>query len=97
MFQKEYVDAFKNADRVVIANIFRPEAIPPEERLDVTAIANQLARSDVDAHFIPGTERILEFVLREIAANDVVLVMSNGSFDDLPHRLLEGIRKGKAG
>lgn len=92
VFHKEFIDAFAAADRTVIADIHNPEKIPPEERLDVAGLADDLMRSGVDAHYISHTDNIVEFVLRSVDSGDVILVMSNGIFDNLPQKLLQGIR-----
>ena len=93
IFQQEFIEALSNADRVLIGEIFHSERIPERERLDVRTIADTLMRRGVDAHAIPRTELLLEFLLRNINANDVILIMSNGVFDNLPQRLLEGLER----
>ena len=93
IFQKEFVEALAHADRVVIGEIFRSEKIPEAERLGVQAMADTLMLRGIDAHYIPKTELLLEFLLRNIKSNDVVLMMSNGVFENLPQRLLEGLKR----
>jgi UDP-N-acetylmuramate: L-alanyl-gamma-D-glutamyl-meso-diaminopimelate ligase len=93
IFQKEFIEALSLADRVLIGEVFHPEKIPETERLDVRTIADTLMRRGIDAHAIPKTELLLEFLLRNINANDVILIMSNGVFDNLPQRLLEGLKR----
>ncbi len=93
VFQAEFVDSFKGADHAIIGGIHQPERIPAVERLDATRVADDLVRQGVDAHHIPDVDDIVEFVLRGIKKGDVVLVMSNGSFGGLPHKLVEGIKR----
>lgn len=93
IFKDQFIEALSRADRVIIGGVFRSEKIPESERLDVGLIADTLMRKGTDAHYIPKTELLLEFVLRNIVANDVVLIMSNGVFDNLPQRLIDGLRR----
>ena len=93
VFKDDFIRVLSTADRVVIGGIFRSEKIPEAERLDVQSVADSIMRQGVDAHYIPETEHLLEFVLRNINANDVVLVMSNGAFDNIPRKLLEGLKR----
>jgi len=93
IFHQEFVEAFAGADRAIIASVHQPEKIPAPERLDVARLAEDLMRSGVDAHYIPNTEHILEFVLRGVNSGDLILVMSNGDFDGLAKKLLQGIKK----
>lgn len=94
IFQSEFVNAFKGANHTIIAGIHQPEKIPAAERLDTMRLSDDLRREGVDAHCIPDAERIVEFVLHKIKKNDVILVMSNGSFGGLPYKLFEGIKRG---
>lgn len=89
IFQKDFIDALKGADRVVIAGVYKSELIPEAEQLDPKKIADTLFLMGPDAHYIPDTPSILEYVTRNIDHHDVVLIMSNGGFDNIHHKLLE--------
>jgi UDP-N-acetylmuramate: L-alanyl-gamma-D-glutamyl-meso-diaminopimelate ligase len=93
VFQQRLESSFGGADEVLIADVFRAADIPAEERLDPEVLVHHLDRGDRPAHFLPRTEQILEHLLRHSSASDVVLVMSNGGFDQLHERLLEGLRR----
>ncbi len=93
IFREGFIDALSKADRVLIGGVFRSEKIPENERLDVQGVADTLMRKGIDAHYIPQSDNLLEFALRNISANDVVLFMSNGAFDNLPRRLVEGMKR----
>lgn len=93
IFRDQFVDALSQADRVLISGVFRSEKIPENERLDVQGVADTIMHKGVDAHYIPQPDNLLEFVLRNIGTNDVVLFMSNGAFDNLPRRLIEGLKR----
>ena len=92
-FQKEFADALGTADRVIVASPFNADAIDPKERFDSTAVAGSIMRRGIDAHHIPDTEHIVEFVIRSVASGDVILVMSNGGFDGLHGKLASAIER----
>ena len=93
VFQQRLESSFGGADEVLIADVFRAADIPAEERLDPEMLVHRLDRGDRPAHFLPRTEQILEHLLRQATSGDVVLVMSNGGFDRVHERLLEGLRR----
>ena len=45
------------------------------------------------AQAFDDTDGLLEFLLKELRTGDVVLTMSNGSFDDLNSRLLASLKE----
>lgn len=92
IFQMEYTRALAGADRVIVANPFKSDAIPEEERFDSKAVADAIMRAGKDSHHIDDTEHIVEFVMRGVEPDDVLLVMSNGDFDGLIEKLLEALK-----
>jgi len=97
VFQHEFVEALAHADRVIIASPFKADKLPKEERLDAQKIADGLMNEKgIDAHYIPGgTEFILEYLIRNINVQDVILVMSNGGFDNIHHKIIEKLERRK--
>jgi len=47
----------------------------------------------LSAFYFPDTALLLEDLLQQGRAGDVVLFMSNGSFDNLPDRLLKKLKE----
>jgi UDP-N-acetylmuramate: L-alanyl-gamma-D-glutamyl-meso-diaminopimelate ligase len=98
IFQDEFVRALALADRVVVADPFRAEALSDGERFDSGKVAAEIVKKGVDAHNIPETSRIVEFVAGGVSEGDVILVMSNGGFDGLIGKLTAALgRRGPAG
>lgn len=93
IFQKEFTAAFSKADRVILARPFKADQIPLKQRLNVEGMAASLMKSGIDSHFIPETEHIVEFVIRGVDTNDVILIMSNGGFDGLHQKLIGALKK----
>ena len=93
VFQREFAKALSRADRAIIAGVHRANAIPQAQRLSPDRIADALMRRGIDAHHISSTEHIVEFVMRGVDSGDVILIMSNGDFDQLPNKLVDGLKK----
>lgn len=93
IFKEEYIKALSKADRVILASVHAPEKVSNGNILDVAGIADSLMRKGVDAHYIPGTNYIIEYLLRNVGIEDVILVMSNGNFDNILPKLSHGLGK----
>ncbi|RME47515.1 MAG: UDP-N-acetylmuramate:L-alanyl-gamma-D-glutamyl-meso-diaminopimelate ligase [Deltaproteobacteria bacterium] len=89
VFQEAFVEAFSwPGVEVVIADLFSPEKIPPPERLCVERLVQDLQARGIHARHIPTAKEIVETLARETKEGDVVLIMSNGGFDDIHRKLL---------
>jgi len=91
VFQVELAKSLAAADEIVIANVFKSESIPAAERLDVTAVAAQLAGAGHRARVLADVEGIVQLCSPEMRSGDVVAILSNGGFggiyEKLPQRL----------
>jgi UDP-N-acetylmuramate: L-alanyl-gamma-D-glutamyl-meso-diaminopimelate ligase len=95
-FQQEFIEAFVDADRVVIAALFNPDGIPADLRLSPERLADEIARrSGQDAVYLPEVDGIVDHVVTNAQAGDVVVVMSNGGFGDIHEKLLAALRGGE--
>jgi UDP-N-acetylmuramate: L-alanyl-gamma-D-glutamyl-meso-diaminopimelate ligase len=86
VFQKDFARAFRYADEVVLAPVFRG-TLPLEERLSVDDLVADLTAGGQHARSIPDIPVIVERLARECRDGDLVLLMSNGGFGGI-HRLL---------
>ena len=91
VFQKDYAEAFDGADEVVIAPVHEPEKAPPGERLDVGRLVEELRARGLRARHLAGSEAIAATAAREARSGDVLLVMSNGTFEGVHQKLLEAL------
>ncbi len=88
--QESYPASFRDADMVIVAAPPpHPDAIAPEERLDPNRLVRDIATNGPSAMHLPDVEAIIEQLSCAVKSKDVILVMSNGSFGNLPRRLLE--------
>lgn len=90
VFQSDFARAFRAADRVVLPAVFR-STLPDDQRLSVEALVADLKAAGQDARYIPRVDDIVTAVAREAKAGDLVIVMSNGGFDDIHHKLLAAL------
>lgn len=89
VFQSHYASAFEHADMVCIRQPPLLEKIPPEQRFSSKQLVADLKARGKEAVYFSDTEAIIDFLLRESRRDDVLLIMSNGGFDDIHTRLLE--------
>lgn len=89
IFQNVYTEAFDGADKVCIRRTALLEKIPPEERFSSLQLVDDLNKRGLDANYFENTEEIIEFLTQEARSGDVILVMSNGGFDNIHESLLE--------
>lgn len=93
IFEKDLSSSFTSADKVIIANIFHSENIPECERLDPEKVVSEINRDGGDSYYIDNTDGIVDFIIKNIQPNDVILVMSNGAFDNIHEKIIDGLKK----
>ncbi len=92
-FQDAFVTAFAQAPHVVLAPAFRPAEGSQTPPLDTQALAQALQAKKQDAHSPPDIPGVLHCLTEHLQAGDLVLIMSNGAFDNLHTRLLAALSK----
>jgi UDP-N-acetylmuramate: L-alanyl-gamma-D-glutamyl-meso-diaminopimelate ligase len=75
------------ADQVVIAAIFRPEAVPESERLDPARLIARLKQQGCAARELPDADAIVAAVAPELRPGDVVAILSTGGFGGIYEKL----------
>jgi UDP-N-acetylmuramate: L-alanyl-gamma-D-glutamyl-meso-diaminopimelate ligase len=90
IFQKDFARAFSQADRVVIASVFR-STLPAHERLSEAELVADLQAMHVHAAHLPDVDAIVRDVSKEARPGDLVLIMSNGGFGGIHRKLLEAL------
>jgi len=93
IFQESLPEALALADRVVLGGVFRSQQLGDDERLSPGDVARSVCRLGRNARHIAGSAEIAETLACEAAPGDLLLIMSNGSFDGLCDRLLASLRE----
>jgi UDP-N-acetylmuramate: L-alanyl-gamma-D-glutamyl-meso-diaminopimelate ligase len=91
VLQGELAKSLAVADEVIVAAVFRSEAIPETERLDVAQLVSEIQEQGRHARLIADADEIVNTVAPEMRSGDVVAILSNGGFggiyEKLPSRL----------
>src|SRR5437764_4965017 len=91
VLQSDLARSLSQADEVVVANVFRSEAVPENERLELPALAAEIQQNGRPARLLADPEAIVQTIAPELRSGDVVAILSNGGFggiyEKLPARL----------
>ena len=90
VFQDAFAESFRLAHNVVIAAVHR-SGIPAAERLSEGKLVSDLIAAGVKARFVPTVDEVVSVVVEEAQAGDQIVVMSNGAFEGIHDRLLQGL------
>ncbi len=91
VFEAELAESLTNADEVVLAGVFKSDAIPEAERLDPNRVVERLRDAGTPARLLGSADEIVNTIAPELREGDVVAILSNGGFggiyEKLPARL----------
>jgi len=95
-FEAGYIDAFHEADRVIIGPLFHKQRYETRYGMDkmmsVDTIVDRLNRDRVPTQQIDDFDRIADLVAAESRPEDVILVMSSGAFGGVHEKILERLK-----
>jgi UDP-N-acetylmuramate: L-alanyl-gamma-D-glutamyl-meso-diaminopimelate ligase len=80
------------ADQVVVAAIFKSEAIPEAERLDLNRVIDEIKERGKQARILADADAIVTAIAPELRARDVVAILSNGGFGGIYEKLPQRLR-----
>jgi len=93
VLQSDLARSLGQADEIVVANVFRSEAVPENERLELPALAAEIKQNGRPARLLADADMIVQIITPELRSGDVVAILSNGGFggiyEKLPARLRE--------
>jgi len=93
IFEKDLVRSLSLADEVVVASVFRPEAVPDAERLEPKAIVAGLRAMRKAARELADADAIVAAIVPELKPGDVVAILSNGGFGGIYEKLPQQLKK----
>jgi UDP-N-acetylmuramate: L-alanyl-gamma-D-glutamyl-meso-diaminopimelate ligase len=91
VLQAELARSLAVADEIVVAGVFRSDAVPEDERLDLPELASDIQKHGKRARLLATADEIVEAIAPEMRHGDIVAILSNGGFggiyEKLPARL----------
>src|SRR5213593_4036136 len=92
VFQERLSDALKAADGAFISQVARLEQIPEAERLKPERVVAAIAKAGRPAFYEHNADTIVDRIVPMLRPKDVVVVFSNGGFDNIHEKLLAQLR-----
>ena len=93
-FENDFADALATADEVILAGVFRSDALPDDERMRPEKVIERIRAAGKKASYLAEVDEIIEHLARNRTGRDVALVMSNGGFGGIWDRLLARLKQG---
>jgi UDP-N-acetylmuramate: L-alanyl-gamma-D-glutamyl-meso-diaminopimelate ligase len=91
VLQADLARSLAVADEIIVAGVFRSEAVPENERLELPELAADIQEHGRRARLIANADEIVKTIAPEMRSGDVVAILSNGGFggiyEKLPARL----------
>jgi UDP-N-acetylmuramate: L-alanyl-gamma-D-glutamyl-meso-diaminopimelate ligase len=81
------------ADEVILTEIFKPEAIPAAERLELAEVVKAVERPGRRVRVFPDADAIVDAIAHELRSGDVVAILSNGGFGGIYEKLPDRLRQ----
>jgi UDP-N-acetylmuramate: L-alanyl-gamma-D-glutamyl-meso-diaminopimelate ligase len=91
IFQEKYTLSFDMADLILIPEPPLMAKIPPNERFSSRKLVEDLRDKGLEAFYCPDSHDLLNQIIGQSQEGDVVLIMSNGPFDNLPQRVVDAL------
>ena len=92
VLQDALARSLAQADQVVVAAIFKSEAIPEAERLDLNHVVHEIQKRGKPARILADADAIVNAIAPELRAPDVVAILSNGGFGGIYEKLPQRLR-----
>jgi UDP-N-acetylmuramate: L-alanyl-gamma-D-glutamyl-meso-diaminopimelate ligase len=92
VFQQQLPEALKVADGVFISQVARIEQIPEDQRLKPERVVAAIAETGRPAFYEQNANAIVDRIIPMLRPKDVVVVFSNGGFDNIHEKLLTRLR-----
>ena len=89
VFQEIYPLCFDNADLICIRKPPFLQKVPVDDRFSSEKLVLDLKNRGKDAYYFEDTKNIINFLVERARPHDLILIMSNGGFDNIHERLLD--------
>ena len=93
VLEHDLVESLRNADRAILAAVYQQQRIPDGERLHPEDVVKALNGAGIPTELHPDADAIVSAIAPQLAAGDVVAILSNGGFDGIYEKLPSRLRK----
>jgi UDP-N-acetylmuramate: L-alanyl-gamma-D-glutamyl-meso-diaminopimelate ligase len=93
ILQSDLARSLAGADEVIVAGVFRSEAVPVNERLELPELAAEIDRNGRRARLLADADEIVKTAAPEMRSGDVVAILSNGGFGGIYEKLPARLRQ----
>jgi UDP-N-acetylmuramate: L-alanyl-gamma-D-glutamyl-meso-diaminopimelate ligase len=93
IFQNTYAESFTDADLVILPEPPMMNKITLNERFSSLKLVADLRKKGIKAHYFPTNHALLDGLLSHSKPGDVILIMSNGAFDNIQERLVNHLKE----
>ncbi len=90
-FQQVYPGAFREADLTLICEPSVQKKIDPDQKFSCEMLAADIRSKGKEASSFETADALISFLLPQLKSGDLVLIMSNGGFDNIHNKILESI------
>lgn len=91
IFQKDYAEAFQSAQEILLAKAFDQSKIDETDRFSSEELVADLKKKSKVADCYDSADQIVANLKSRAKKGDLVLVMSNGGFDNIYQKLLSSL------
>ena len=95
IFQHEIAEALSLADCIAIPDLFKPEKVPGNERLDENQLIRDLQRRGCAAWNLGNVDGIIQKVCMDSRPGDLIVILSNGGFGNIYEKLPMALKQRK--
>src|SRR6266436_921725 len=92
VLQDALAASLAQADQIIVAAIFKSEAIPEAERLDLNRVVDEIKKRGKEARILADADAIVNTIAPELRERDVVAILSNGGFSGIYEKLPQRLR-----
>ncbi len=91
IFQDVYPESFLEADLVCICEPGVKKNISAGEKFSTERLVADIENLGINAYHFKNSDGVIQFLIPRLKENDLVLIMSNGGFDNIHTKLLKKI------
>jgi UDP-N-acetylmuramate: L-alanyl-gamma-D-glutamyl-meso-diaminopimelate ligase len=93
VLKNNLIESLRTADRVILAGVYQQQKISEDERLHPDEVIAALNAAGTPAALYPDADTIVKELVPQLAAGDVVAILSNGGFDGIYEKLPAGLKQ----